>query len=239
MTHLRLAIIACACVWAVSARAQAPLTPEAQAQLADMAKNVAAHCFEQAPQSVLPMLSKNTRLDMIDYFEAGSDRPSATELDGDAFITDMGRTFVNFDCGEGVHCQMFVIDNYDIDRATGTLSPDYVIGLIETLDTPIPDSRAQFFNSKWDERKGVFAPPSLSDWMASKSKQDIELVKNALPFVTAEYSFDPATLTITATLTISRYFSPSDALAARALSLLKQSIAYGWDYKKMKFVMKK
>lgn len=221
MRRALLAIIACACAW--GAWAQAP--------------DVAARCFELAPPSVLPMLDKNTRLDMIDYFQAGSDRESANALDGPARITAMERNLIAFEGGTGLRCQMLVIDEYRADKSTGEEVPDYVIGIIETLDTPIPDSKIAFYDSKWQPLGSTFAPPRLADWLATRNKDEIEMAKRALPFITVEYSFDPHTLALTATPTISRYFAPGDADAAAALALLRPSIAYRWDARKKKYAM--
>lgn len=193
-------------------------------------RGIAARCFEQAPDQVLPMLSTNTRLDMLDYFEAGSDRPSPNSLGGDARITAADSAFMAFDAGTGEHWQMLVLED-----AKG---PSHIIGMIETLDTPIPDSHAAFYNSRWEKLGGVFTPPVLADWVASGSKADVEAVAAALPFITAEYTFDPSTLTLTATPTIARYFVSSDWQAAEALALLRPSIVYQWDARKLRYVKK-
>lgn len=222
-----LALALAACIGALAALARDP------------GPDVAARCFEQAPTSVLPLISKNTRLDMIDYFRAGSDRQSANQLDGPARITALERNLIAFEAGSGLRCQMLVIDNYRFDKSAGEWVPIYVIGLIETLDTPIPDSKITFYDSKWQPIKGAFTPPRLADWLTTRNKDEIEMVKRTLPFITVEYAFDPQTLAVIATPTISRYFVADDAEAAKALALLRPAITYRWDDRKQKFVMTK
>lgn len=206
---------------------------------AALAADPAELCFTQAPAEVMPLLSKNTRLDMVDYFRAGSDRESVNGLGGPARITAMEPGCVSYLCGSGLRCQMMVIEQMRIDKATRDTVPNFVIAIAETIDTPIPDSKITVYDSKWRVSKGAFTPPRLADWIASGTKADLERAKSLLPFMTVDYVLDPQSMSVTATPTIARYFAASDAEAASVLALLKKSITYRWDPAKKKFAMTK
>lgn len=234
MTRPLAFITAGLCALAAAAAAPLKVTQYTAPVVEVWQKSPAKHCFVQAPSEVIPLLSKNTRLDMVDYFEAGSDRASANELDGPARITALHPALVEYDYGNGMRCQLLAIEEY-----CDTMVANYVIGLVETLDTPIPDSKITFYDSSWNVLKGVFTPPRLADWLVSKSKEDRELAERVLPFITVVYTFDPSTLALTATPTISQRFDPASDEARTALSLLKPGITYRWDHAKKRYIMTK
>ena len=59
------------------------VTPSAMAQL----KSVDA--FTNAPMSVFPLLDKNARLDMVDYFNSGSTTATQNSLQGRSRVTEL------------------------------------------------------------------------------------------------------------------------------------------------------
>ena len=54
-----------------------------------MSAQSAADLFTSAPQKIFPLLDRNTRLDMVDYFKNGMATPSQNQLDGRSAITEM------------------------------------------------------------------------------------------------------------------------------------------------------
>ena len=54
-----------------------------------MCAQSAADLFTSAPQKIFPLLDRNTRLDMVDYFKNGMATPSQNQLDGRSAITEM------------------------------------------------------------------------------------------------------------------------------------------------------
>lgn len=183
----------------------------------------AAKCLGEAPAEVIPLLDKNTRLDMIDYFLAGQSKPSTNSLAGSSSIVEMNDTSVIFNLTDSIRAQMFVLN---------PSSPSPVIGLITTFPIPLADSSVEFYNSRWQKLPGLLPEARLTDWLTAEGKGKRAKVEEELPFILASYSFDPATLTLTATNNTSTYYTPDDT--PEALSLLKPQIVYSWDGKRFK-----
>lgn len=196
---------------------------QAHAQLA------AAKCFADAPDDILPMLPRNTRLDMLDYYAAGSDRSSTNVFEADCRILAIdsvaGSSAVTFQAGAGITGEMFVLNGN---------TPEPLIGVIETVDTPLPDSNMRLFDKTWRCVGNVLLPadgdmllpaPKLADWL--KSRADRAAVADRLPFVMAEYSYSPKGNALTVKHSMEGYFAPAEG--AEVLGKLKPQITYVWD----------
>lgn len=189
------------------------------------ADSTAADYFVSAPLSVIPTIDKMTRMDMIDYFRAGSDRASKNRFGGDCRIL------------EDSH-EKIVISTSDASEYTIALLPadgrklDRMIMVIRTLKAPAEDSSISFYDSDWKEVSNVFTLPLLEDWMLpqakKKNRKDIE---NAIPFIMAKCVYSPDDYTMTFTTNLTDYI-PEEALELAKQSI-KKSIVYHWNGKRM------
>lgn len=187
----------------------------------------ASKCLAEAPDAVIPLIDKNTRLDMIDYFMAGMSKPSANALGGSSLIVEMNDSSVLFNLTDSIRCQIFV------------LNPDAsapVIGMITTYSAPLPDSSVQFYTTRWQKLSGILPAPGLSSWLTPEGARHRAQVEEEIPFILASYSYNPATGTIVATNNTQSYFT-SDS-APGALGMLKPELAWRWDGKRFKPVGK-
>lgn len=145
--------------------------------------------FIKAPASVLPTLDKNTRLDMVDYFKGGMATASPTSLNGEARVTAMTDGQIEFTTS---------------DNGRMTMSPvkygrDTVIVVVKTVDLPAADSRVELYSwPAWDLLDSCDSGV-IADWVTPSARKEnrTEDVENALGFMTASATFDPATLTVT------------------------------------------
>lgn len=191
----------------------------------------ALKCFKEAPADVLGMLEPNTRLDMIDYYEAGIERPSQNTAGGECRITAIDDYSISFVGGTGTDYQLFVLD---------PKSESPTIGVIVTLQTPIPDSAITLYHTNWDSQavrdtKAFNSSPTLSDWMRPGYTKHRAEIEEAIPFIMADYSYDPSTSTLTITNNMAQYFTANDT--PKALSMLKDSVSYRWNPKARAFYL--
>lgn len=179
----------------------------------------AAKCFTSAPAYAMPMVSLASRLDMLDYYEAGSDHPSVNYYGGDARIialTDRSLTFMGTD---DIKCQVFVLDPGNNTK----------IGVITTYPTPIEDSTLKIYNRKW-QLCDDFKEPKLADWLVQK--KDAAQVMEELPFIMASYQFDPESNELTITNNMEQYFAKGHE--PEALGKIKSALIYKWNGKEFK-----
>lgn len=211
MTHILRHILLAVCALAIAMGAAA--------------QNVtAAKCFAEAPQSLIPLLPAPTRLDMLDYYRAGSAKASANTLGGQARVVSETEECVSFELSDSITAQIFVLNPQ---------SNCPIIGYIETFRLPARDSRMRFFTCRW-KPLDLHAEPSLRQWLTRPTAARIKAAQAQLPFLLAEYAYDSPSRTLTATLTLPSYFTPSDA--PEALQWLRRSIKMKWTGKKFKII---
>lgn len=198
--------------WAAFAQAAAPELPDSA--------NARA-IFTSAPPAAMPMLSKNVRMDMLDYFDAGVDHASDNKFGGPAQVTAISQHAIDYQTADGIACQLAVLN------AGGRP----MVCVVTTYPTPIPDSRLQAWDSDWKETQ-VFNEPRLADWLIDKKNR--KTVEAALPFILASYKYNPETQTLTVTNEMAAYWTADERPAA--LDMVRDRLLYRWDGKRFKLV---
>lgn len=183
--------------------------------------------FNTAPVTVLPTLPKQVRLDMVDYFESGSSKPSGNILDAPSRIVAM----------DDRKMEVAIGDDLTIDFCVLPYGKKQIIMVISSLRTPAVDSAVRFYDSQWNELNTdkLFRYPTLEKWTGKMGKADRLDLENSLPFLMTSISFEPADNTLTVTPDLNGYLSDIDEAAVR--SRLRENIVYRWNGKK--FVEKK
>ena len=158
--------------------------------------------FIKSPQSVLPTIDKNTRLDMVDYFRGGMSTSSATSLNGEARVTSMNDQQIEFTTS----------DNGRMLMAPLKLGKDTVIVVVKTTEIPVADSRVEVYSWPGWELIDSHDCGVIADWVTPDAQKDnrTEDVENALGFMTASATFEPETATITFVPTISGLVSKDE-----------------------------
>lgn len=147
---------------------------------ASAAARNAADFFVQAPPSAVPMLAKNTRLDMLDYFNSGMATPSANSLGGRSRVLALGDTAITVEMSRDSRLQLVVIPQ----------KADTTIAVIETVLTPVPDSSVRLFRpSDWSELPTPAMPTAAFFTLPSAKKQATEA--EMPPFLFLEVVYEP------------------------------------------------
>jgi lipoprotein len=183
----------------------------------------AMDAFINAPARIFPALDHMTRMDMADYFNSGSPKPSKNVFKGDTRITAATPAQVT-------------VATTDISQAEITVLPvkgDSIIMLITTLDTPSPDSSVKFYTYPgWEPVKNeLFTAPGLDDWISEGDTTSRDDLENAVPFILAKAVYDPTAGTLTLENDPESYLSIEDAKVAK--KALKDKLVYRWDGRRM------
>ena len=127
--------------------------------------------FKQMPNSVLPTLSENNRLDMLDFMASKMKAEVTNRLGGKSEMTVLTDTTLTIRMSEALQVEMLLLKPED---AAGADSQ--VICLIETIgrDSLSLDSQVSFFTISWEKLNN---PPQLSvsdqNTISSKKVQTI------------------------------------------------------------------
>lgn len=185
------------------------------------ARLTAAEAFASAPQSVFPLLDKNARLDMIDYFNSGSSTSSRNKLDGTSRIVNLTDDDAKIDMTDASSYQLSIIP----------AGNDSIISVISTVATPAHDSHITFYDRTWKKLPdGMFKAPEIKEWLTPDARKNPSMVTSMIPFMLAEYVYNPADKSLTLTNNLKEFMSP-DTESMIAPYLLP-SLVYVWDGKK-------
>lgn len=188
----------------------------AVAAMAAMAQLTARTAFAEAPSSVFPLLDKLTRLDMIDYFEAGSKVESVNALEGASAVTSLSDESLTVHLTDASDVQLFVVP---------TAKSDTIIGVITTVATPGHDSSLALYSGRWKRLDGLFTAPKLADWLTDPRRSaEVEIV---VPFILTSYVYNPADKTLTLTNNLKGFLS--DDIYSMVDGLVRPSLVYRWD----------
>lgn len=182
------------------------------------AQITASSAFADAPQSVFPLLDRNTRLDMIDYFNNGMSTPSANLLNGKSRVTSITPMKL------GV--EMTDASTYEI--AVLPAKSDTLVAVISTVATPTPDSRMTIYSRDFNEVPGsAFVRPEVKDWLTPEGKKNSAEVDILVPFMLVSYSYDPDSRTLTLTNNTGKFLSADVYEIVKPY--LMETLTYQWD----------
>lgn len=181
----------------------------------------AADFFVGAPQSIFPLIDRNSRLDMVDYANAGMSTPSKTRLDNDCSITEMSAERMVIKTSAASSTQLFIVP----------AANDTIIGVIKTVATPAFDSSVTLYDRNWQNITGrTFTAPALKDWLTDTSA--LGEVEAVVPFMLTAYDYDPATQTLTLTNSLEKFLS-SD-IYGMVSPVMRPALLYRWNGSRFK-----
>lgn len=149
----------------------------------------AADFFVDAPHEVVPVLARNTRLDMLDYFRAGLQTSSANSLDGKSRVIAESPEAVTVQLSRDASMQIAVLP----------AGRDTVLAVIRTVLTPLADSNITFYDARtWEPLRRQPPMPGAVEFLAPGKSLKGAAVPPFL-FVRAEYRPEDNTFRFTNT----------------------------------------
>lgn len=184
------------------------------------AQLTASKAFVEAPRNVIPLLDRNARLDMLDYFNSGLTNKTSNKLNGVSAVTGVTPMQVAVQMTDASTCHIALLP----------AQSDTLIAVITTVNTPTPDSKMTVYSSGFsrDITSASFAKPTLKEWLTDPSM--LSTVEAMVPFLLISYSYDPDSATLTLTNNTRKFLS--DDVYAIVEPYLKKSIVYKWTGKK-------
>lgn len=182
----------------------------------------ATKAFTDAPAMAFPSIDRMTRLDMVDYYNSGSPKPSKNAFKGDCRIISASDNQITIATSKASEVELSLLNQ----------GSDTILMVITTLSTPTPDSSVKFYTTKWKEiSKGLFLVPQLDDWTLPEGKKQKKDLENAVPFILARCSYDPQNATFTLSNNLGEFLPEEDA--KWVMPLMRKQLTYKWNGKKM------
>ncbi len=169
---------------------------------------------------VFATLPVATRLDMIDYFDAGRTPALETVTGGSATLTALEPAYARVELEGAGNIQLRMMAH----------GRDTVIAVVETVALPVADSRLTFYDTQWRplETKRHIKPEPTLDRMIDRgvSRAERDSVMRAVVFPVAEMTFEGDELLVTPRLAeFHAADEPVAALLRRVLRPLRYRIS--------------
>lgn len=133
--------------------------------------------FASEPGEVFGLLPRTVRLDMVDYYDNGTVVAANNNMGGTTQIDTLTDNFLRVHTSQALTVELRMMQ----------WKRDTILAVIETVATPVADSRITFYNKHWYRLSEIkpFRMPTLDDFIvpgASKAqrRQVLEGIKFAL-----------------------------------------------------------
>ena len=141
------------------------LTPACSAQ----AKKTMREVWVTMPDSVIPYLNHNLRVELVDYWEMKADAKVKNRLDGDTKLVKMSDNYMELKLNESTDASI---------RLLSTGDSTYIICMVKTFKAPAEESSVMFFSSDWKPLGKNFGLPTNNG--SDKTKEMFTEVRDTM-----------------------------------------------------------
>ena len=138
--------------------------------------------YAEAPDSIFPLLTKNNRLDQIDFRENNMPAVVKNRFDDRCELLVLGERYLKLQLSERCVVEM-------------RLLTDSTFCMVETYNAPAPDSHVRLFDSAWHELPRTIERPAVDNFLSDDVDTDVRLALEALPLIKASLSPDDDSIT--------------------------------------------
>ncbi len=134
--------------------------------------------FAQMPDSLLPLITQNNRLDCIDFIENNMPALVNNMLDEPIELTALTDNYLKLNMSKVSRAEMKLLPTSD---------STYVICMVRTYSGPLEDSAVNFYSSDWTPLTVQVKEPAVEEYFAevpeaeSQRKQEIVAMLKDLP----------------------------------------------------------
>lgn len=140
--------------------------------------------FVQMPDSLMPLLTRNNRLDMLDFFDSNMAARVKNRMDGNTEMTSLSDRFLNMRATASSSEALLLLF-----RADSTA----LLLRVSTFKAPSEESELNFYTTSWQplDAKTLISPPVLNDFWLNGDTCDTARLAQAkrlftTPFIKAE-----------------------------------------------------
>ena len=131
--------------------------------------------YASAPDSIFPLLTKNNRLDQIDFRENNMQAVVKNKFDDRCELLVLTEQYLKLQLSERCIVEMRLLS-------------DSTFCMVETFSAPAPDSRIRLFDTTWNELPQSIEFPAVDDFLSEDVDTDARLSLQALPLIKASLS---------------------------------------------------
>jgi len=138
--------------------------------------------FAQAPDSIFPLMTKNNRLDCIDFIENNMRARVKNKFDTYSELLILTNDYLRLQPSERSTVEMKIFS-------------DSLLCFVHTFQGPAADSEVYFYNLKWEPVSYPLERPKADDFFQPDADEEVSGLLHQLPLIKASLSPDSPTLT--------------------------------------------
>lgn len=178
--------------------------------------------IKEMPDSVMPLLTLNNRLDMIDYLDSGMKAEISNKFGGKSEMTVIKDDYVNIKMSDRSNVALKLLP----------FGSDSIICMIHTTQSIADDSRMRFFSTQWKQlpEESFFSQPVVDDFvLRPDTLTDVEFrnLRNKIDATFVKIDFVDDLTDIVLTFTTPQYMSEDDRKAVAPC--LREQIRMKWN----------
>ena len=131
--------------------------------------------YAAAPDSIFPLLTKNNRLDQIDFRENNMQAVVKNRFDDYSELLVLNDRYLKLQLSERCVVEMRLLS-------------DSTLCMVQTYNGPAPDSRIRLFDGMWHELPQAIVRSTTDDFLSKEIDTDCLLSLQALPLIKASLS---------------------------------------------------
>ena len=172
------------------------------------------------PDSVMPLLTKNDRLDFIDFYDAQMAAVVTNRMDGKSRMDVLTDDFVRINYTQASDVEMKLLPIND--------STD-VLCMVTTVKAAVSDSRIAFFDAQWQPLSIVsyLTEPSMEDFRSSLQNDSVEWAWSKVDIFFRTYALCAERTELLSVFTATDYLS-EDERAEVAPYVRQEPLLYRW-----------
>lgn len=141
--------------------------------------------FANAPDSIFPLLTKNNKLDCIDFYEAGMEAVVKDRLDGKIMLTMLKDDYL---------CIATSLNSVVMMKLVAQQDDRQLLYVCRTYLAPTMDSEVRCYDTAWNFICQV-RRPQVSEFLKEGAPDDLRMELEMLPLIIAGLNKDSNTLT--------------------------------------------
>lgn len=142
-----------------------------------------AELFKQMPDSLMPYLTTNNKLDMLDFIDAGMEAKVTNKFDGESILCELDSTYLRLKLNTSVEVEMKLLSSSNLLND----STKHLICLVTTYGDLIKESVLNLFTSKWNSIEHDLTKSKLISYVIQKPDTMSELTYNDVQNIPDDY----------------------------------------------------
>ena len=184
--------------------------------------------FVTMPDSITPLLTKNDRLDFIDFIDSHMSAVVTNRLDGKSRMTQLTDDYIHIEYTPISDITMKLLPVSDTTR---------ILCMVTTMKTAVRDSRISFYSEGWKPLRAnkLFSEPRMKQFFTDEPNDSALQARQKLDIYFKTYSLSPQDNTLTCRLTTLDFLSAADREAVKPY--VREELNYDWNG--AKFIIRK